>query len=156
MMKNRIVENSLNEEKSFPVVLISFFHIWLFSEITSFQNSYSSPPLNIYCCWKIKKCCFLQKMHGGLISLFISMEIKISSFPSKKMCLKKNFSGRTTNLQARCTTPQDNFVSQRPQVMSKICNPTTHYFVRYQKNFRKDICTPTAERYSLVFGGEIS
>ena len=42
MMKNRIVENSLNEEKSFPVVLISFFHIWLFSEITSFQNSYSS------------------------------------------------------------------------------------------------------------------
>ena len=39
-------------------------------------------------------------MHGGLISLFISMEIKISSFPSKKMCLKKIFSGRTTNLQA--------------------------------------------------------
>ena len=42
MIENRIVENSLNEEKSFPVVLISFFHIWLFSEITSFQNSYSS------------------------------------------------------------------------------------------------------------------
>ena len=39
-------------------------------------------------------------MHGGLISLFISMEIKISSFPSKTMCLKKIFSGRTTNLQA--------------------------------------------------------
>ena len=59
-------------------------------------------------------------MHGGLISLFISMEIKISSFPSKTMCLKK-FSQeepRTFKLLS-CTTPQDNFVSQRPQVMSK-------------------------------------